>query len=194
MPESFKTLAKSLVYHNPWMKVYEYKIKRRESTGTYGVVERENTVIVIPLSPSGRTVLLKQYRYPTDKDSWELPMGGIGENESKQAAVSRELCEETSLKAVDCKEIGGYYAAPGLTPQQVFVFIAPVSEEVLELAFAPRDADEIQDIRIEPLVLVYEMVRRGEVTDGFTLAGLFYLKLYMESHGDGYSTDGERSR
>jgi 8-oxo-dGTP pyrophosphatase MutT (NUDIX family) len=170
-----------LVYENPWLKVYEHEIKRRESTGIYGVVEREHSVVIIPLSPSNRTVLLKQYRYPTDADSWELPMGGIGANENKEKALQRELAEETGLQALDYKEIGEYHPVPGLTPQRVSVFIVSVTDTELERAFASEEADEIQAVRVLSLLEIYEMVEKGDVTDGFTLVSLLYLKLHIEA-------------
>lgn len=181
MDRPFKTLSKTLVYQNPWLKVYEHKIKRRDREGVYAVVERENTVIVIPLSPSLRTVLLRQYRYPTDSDSWELPMGGVGSAERKEDAVKRELLEETGLDAAEYELIGEYHAVPGLTPQQVSVFVVRMSEEQMDASFTPEGMDEIQQVRIRSLSSVYDMVRQGQITDGFTLVGLLYLRLHLDS-------------
>jgi 8-oxo-dGTP pyrophosphatase MutT (NUDIX family) len=176
--KEFRSISKKLVYENPWLKVFEHEIKRRNSTGIYGVIEREDTVIAIPLSPSHRTVIVRQYRYPTNSDSWELPMGGIDEGESAESAVERELLEETKLQLLDLEKIGHYYAIPGLTDQQVYVFIAHINDEDLEKIAIPDDIDEIQEFKVVSLDCVYVMAEKGEITDGSTLASLLYLKLH----------------
>ena len=180
MSKEFSTLSKSLVYENPWMQVYEHKILRRGREGIYGVVHREHSVIIIPLTPSRKTVLLKQYRYPTDGDSWELPMGGIGEAESEIEAAKRELCEETGLSSPPLVQIGSYYAVPGLTPQRVTVFVTDVTETDLLALAPPAESDDIQSGKVFALSEVYDMVSRGMITDGFTLVGLLYLRLFLE--------------
>ena len=180
MSKEFETLEKTLVYENPWMQVCEHKIRRRGKDGVYGVVYREHSVIIVPLTPSRRTVLLKQYRFPTDGDSWELPMGGIDEKESTLEAATRELSEETGLNSAPLTQIGSYFAVPGLTPQRVTVFVATVGERELNRLVAPPDTDDIQAARAIELSEVYDMVMRGEITDGFTLVGLLFLRLFLD--------------
>jgi 8-oxo-dGTP pyrophosphatase MutT (NUDIX family) len=178
--KDFTTVTKKLVYENKWMQVYEHQIERRGRPGIYGVVNREHSVIVIPLTVSGQTILLKQYRYPTDEDSWELPMGGINANESTVEAASRELLEETGLQSTPLEQIGSYYAVPGLTPQRVTVFVAQVSDSALLRMVPPTDTDDIQTAKIIHLSEVFQMVTSGIITDGFSLAGLLFLKLFLE--------------
>lgn len=180
MAKDFTTLRKKLVYQNKWMQVYEHEIERRGRPGIYGVVHREHSVIVIPLTPSGQTVLLKQYRYPTDEDSWELPMGSINANESTVEAAGRELLEETGLQPTSLEEIGTYYAVPGLTPQRVTVFVAQMNESALAAMVPPSGADDIQTAKLAYLSEVFEMVSSGGISDGFTLVGLLFLKLFLE--------------
>lgn len=185
MNPHFKTLTKKLVYSNPWMQVYEHSIKRRDSTGMYGTVERPDAVIVIPLSPSRQTVILKQYRYPTDADSWELPMGGIDDGESPEEAARRELFEETGLQSDKIQKIGEYFAIPGLTPQRVYVYVANVSEEALAQASAVKDMDEIQEFELISCAEVFDMAKHGIISDGTSLVGLFYLSFYLNQDANG---------
>ena len=187
MHQQFKTLEKKVVYESRWIKLYENKIKRNDSEAIYSVVERSDSVIIIPLSPSNNTILLKQYRYPTDSNSWELPMGGINNGETKEQAARRELLEETQLQFSDLKQIGEYYAVPGLTPQKVSIFIARVEDYDIDNVYTPKDADEIQETKKVSLEEIYEMVANGIITDGFTLVALLFLRLYVDS-GDSLKT------
>jgi len=58
MGDPFRSLGKKLVYQNPWIKVYEHRVARGQQLGVYGVVEREDSVIVVPFTPRSRTLLL----------------------------------------------------------------------------------------------------------------------------------------
>src|SRR5258708_11895486 len=107
--------AGRVVYQNAWFAVRECDIERNGARGKYPLVERPDAVVVIPLTPSGKTALLKQFRFPTNENSWELPMGAIEENEGAAAAARRELAEEVGLQTGDLLKIGEYRPAPGLT-------------------------------------------------------------------------------
>lgn len=180
-----KTVKKSLVYHNQWIKVYEHEVQRRSGKGIYSIVERADSVVILPMSPSGRTVLLMQYRYPTGEISWELPMGGVGSHESVEDAASRELLEETSLRSKSFQKMGSYYPVPGLTQQRATVFLARVTEDDLSAVNIPVSEEEIGGYQIVTLSDVSKRVSSGDITDGFTITGLFFLQSFLEQPENG---------
>ena len=58
--------ASRVVYENPWMRVREDAIGRPDgSAGIYGVVEKPDFALVIPVDADG-VWLVEQYRYPVD--------------------------------------------------------------------------------------------------------------------------------
>ena len=68
------------------------------SRGIYGVVESNDSVIIVILNTKEQVYITKNYRYPARAWKWELPGGG-GDNEDLLAASKRELEEETGMKA-----------------------------------------------------------------------------------------------
>lgn len=104
-------------------------------------------------------------------------MGGVDENETPEETARRELLEEANIVSTHLKCIGRYYAVPGLSPQKVSVFIAKIDiDELTAAAFNPTDADEIREIMLADIDEINHMVVRGEITDGFTLVSLLYLR------------------
>ena len=180
MSKETHKLESDIKYQSPYLRVREDKILQDGKEKLYSVVERDNSVIIIPISTSSKTILLKQYRHPTNQYSWELPMGGIDISETPEDAVARELLEEADIKLRQITQIGKYKAVPGLTPQEVYIFTTQVTDEELENALKKSNADDIEESKIVSLSETYKMVEKGEITDGFTLAGLLYLKLYQE--------------
>ena len=73
---NIETTSTRLVYENRWMRVREDTIRRRDgSTGIYGVVEKPDFVVIIPVEDDGRVHLVEQYRYPVKGRYCELPQG-----------------------------------------------------------------------------------------------------------------------
>ena len=75
MTSLYRTLSSRIAYANRWTRVREDQIRRPDGTdGLYGVVERADFVIVVPLR-DGRVTLVEQFRYPVQARIWEFPMG-----------------------------------------------------------------------------------------------------------------------
>lgn len=182
MSSQFETTSSKSVYKNPWMEVWENTILRRGKPGIYGVVTRQDSVVIVPMSPAGRTVLLRQYRYPTSSDSWELPMGGIDTGETPLAAALRELREETGLEQPELQQIGQFHPVPGLTPQRVTVFLAKLPESAIAEMAPPAEADEIQSAVRCDFTDALAMSADGRITDGFTLSALFMASLHLRQY------------
>ncbi len=75
MDPDITTTGTRMVYENRWMRVREDAIRRRDgSAGIYGVVEKPDFVVVVPMA-EGVIHLVQQYRYPVQGRWWELPQG-----------------------------------------------------------------------------------------------------------------------
>ena len=73
---NIETTSTRFVYENRWLRVREDTIRRRDgSTGIYGVVEKPDFVVIVPVEDDGRVHLVEQYRYPVKGRYWELPQG-----------------------------------------------------------------------------------------------------------------------
>lgn len=159
------------VYRSRWLHVREDHYMIDGTPRIYSVVERDPSVVIVPVSPSARTLLLRQFRIPTGEHSWELPMGGIDPGEEPAQAAARELVEETGIRAEHLVSLGVYRAVPGLTPQRVHVFRAAVSDEQLAAAITHPNVDDIRERRIWSISEVMAAAAQA-ITDGFTLAAL----------------------
>ena len=172
-----ETLASRVVYENRWMRVREDAIRRRDgSDGIYGVVERANSVIVVPLDSGSRLHLVQQYRYPVGKRYWELPQGTWEHlpNADPLEVARGELREETGLEAAEMVHGGRLFEAYGYATQAYDIFLATGLRRVAVV----REHEE-QDLvsGVFALAEVERMMRDGEIRDGLTVASLGLLRL-----------------
>lgn len=172
----FKVLSESVKYENPWMKVIEYETETDGRKGIYGIVERNNSAIIIIENVEGAILFVKQYRYPIHGDSWELPMGGLETDEFPINGAIRELEEETGCH-VTLKKIGQFHPVPGLTPQKAYVFWGKISDiESKIINNFNENVDEITDRCFFSQEKISLMIKEHKITDGFTLGALSILK------------------
>jgi ADP-ribose pyrophosphatase len=166
-----------LVYENKWMRVREDAIRRRDgSAGIYGVIEKDDFVVVVPVHEDGSITLVQQYRYPVGARFWEFCQGMWGGPEADPAlAAAHELAEETGLTAATLTHAGYLYEGYGTMRQGFHVFLATG----LTQGEARPEVEE-QDMVSHrfPRAEVLRLLREGEIKDSVTLAawGLLMLK------------------
>ena len=99
--------ASSVVYKNPWITIREDKvIKPNGEDGIYAVVQMNPAVAVVVEGDNQSLYLVGQYRYATDRYSWEVMAGGVNDNEELEEAAKRELLEEAGIVANYWKQLG----------------------------------------------------------------------------------------
>ncbi len=175
LPDIVATATRE-VYRNRWMRVREDTIRRRDgSSGIYGVVEKDDFVVVVPVEEDGSIHLVQQFRYPVGARYWEFCQGMWGGPDADPAeAAAHELAEETGLLADKLVECGRAFTAYGTMRQGFRVFLAtgltpgPARPEIEE-----QDLISRRFARAE----VERMLREGEITDSITLAAWTMLSL-----------------
>src|SRR3954469_9147964 len=85
------------VYANAWITVWHDEVDRPDgSDGIYGIVHFANLAVgAVVLDDEDRVLLVGQHRYALDAWSWEIPEGGVPQEESAEDGARRELREET---------------------------------------------------------------------------------------------------
>ena len=173
----FRTTSSRIAYENPWMRVREDEFVRPDgSPGLYGVVEKADFALVIPLEDAA-VHLVEQYRYPVKERQWEFPQGSwpSGSSGEPEALAHAELEEETGLRAASMGHLGHLYSAYGHSAQGFDVFVATG----LGAGEPRREATE-QDMRSARFSLdeLEDMMRAGTIKDAPSVAawGLFRLR------------------
>jgi ADP-ribose pyrophosphatase len=122
------------------------------------LIRHRGASAVAAVHADGRVVLIRQYRYAAGGYIWELPAGILID------------ANEPGLSAREWRPLGSIMTTPGFTDERIHLFLARGLEE----GSHSRDHDEvIAEVRTVPLADALAMIRRGEIVDGKTIAGLY---------------------
>ncbi|GAB7042235.1 MULTISPECIES: NUDIX hydrolase [Catenuloplanes] len=129
---------------------------------------------VVALDDRGRVVLINQYRHAVGGRLWELPAGLRDvQGEDLSIGALRELAEEADLRAGRIDVLLDLHSSPGMTNEQIRIFLARDLSPVPASERHDR-ADEEADIEVRwlPLDDAIAMIFAGEITNAAAVAGL----------------------
>ena len=131
----------------------------------YAYLERDEAVIVVPVTSSGEVILLKQYRYPVDEWCLEVPAGGTHDSgdASLEEVARKELREEVGATAKSLTHVGFFYSANSMTDEKCHVFLA----EGVELSKEQKtETSEEIKLQLMPVEKAIELARSGAMKTG----------------------------
>jgi ADP-ribose pyrophosphatase len=137
------------------------------------VITHPGSVVVLPVLPDGRILLIQQYRHATRQYLWELVAGRMDPGETPKVAAARELIEETGFRAKRFRVFLDVFPTPGFLEERMFILLA----QGLTAGKAEPEEDERIVSRAYSRRQLEAMIRGGRLRDAKTIAGiLFYLR------------------
>jgi 8-oxo-dGTP pyrophosphatase MutT (NUDIX family) len=88
------------------------------------IISLNDYASVVPFTPEGKVVMVRQYRHGIEQVCPEFPAGGIEPGEDPLAAAKRELAEETFLSSDTWVPLGRFAAWPDLATQRGWFYAA----------------------------------------------------------------------
>jgi ADP-ribose pyrophosphatase len=148
-------------------------VAKREYLGHPGAV----AIVAVAGGPASNPniLLVKQYRYPVGKVTYELPAGKLSPGENPAPCVHRELEEETGYKAKRIRKVLSYWPTPAFANEIIHIYVA---QKLFRGRFNP-DEDEMIEPQVMSLHRALRMIRSGAIQDSKTIIGLFAYKLHI---------------
>ncbi len=165
------------VFHGVKFDVEIRHVPTRDGgTARREVVVHPGAVVILPLLDDGRVVLIRNHRFSIDETLWELCAGTLEPGEEPAATAARELIEETGYEARELEPLTTFYTSPGITTERMYAFRARGLRHVGQRL----EATEQIEVEARPLAEVLEMIRRGEIRDGKTIATVLWHTAFTE--------------
>lgn len=163
-------ITSQTVYSGKLLQVFQDEVRLPDGKLTSReIVRHPGSVAIVPRLADGRIVLVRQYRYVTGRELWEIPAGTCDkEGESLEATALRELAEEAGFKAGRLTRLGRAYLVPGYGDELMTWFLA----EDLSPTEAHAEMDESFKVNPFDLHSLRVLLSSGELEDAKSLLGL----------------------
>jgi ADP-ribose pyrophosphatase len=135
------------------------------------VVEHPGAAAMVALTDREEVLMVRQYRYAVGQTLLELPAGTLEAGEDPLACAVRELAEELGATARRWEPLATLFYSPGFLTEVMHLFLA---SDLVEGEPRPGPDERLTVQRI-PLPEAVELVRRGEVRDAKSVAGLLLI-------------------
>ena len=133
------------------------------------VCEHVGGVGVLPIDENRMVTLVRQYRYPYETTTLEIPAGKMDQGpENAENCGRRELSEETGLVAGTMIPMGEIWPSPGFMDERLHLFCA---KELTQGEVHP-DEDEFVEIVRMPFDELCQRIASGEIHDAKTVAAI----------------------
>ena len=171
-----KVLSSATIYEGPVFGIRRDEVIEPSGVRTTReVITHPGSVVVLPVLPDGRIVLIQQYRYAARQYLWELVAGRIDPGETPKEAAARELIEETGFRAKRLRVFLDVFPTPGFLEERMFILLA----EGLTAGEAEPEEDEKIISRAYSRKQLEEMIRGGKLRDAKTIAGILYYFRFL---------------
>ncbi len=141
------------------------------------IVEHPGAVVIIPVLPDGRILLVHNHRTAISRSLMELPAGLIELGEEPNETARRELMEETGFAAEEMVFLFDAYSSPGYSNEKQQFFLAKgLVQKTDEID------EEIHSHSILSLDEILQMIDHCGIMDTKTIIGTLYLERVWNKH------------
>ncbi len=146
--------------------------------GTWECIRHPGGALAVPITPDGKLVLVRQYRFAVQGRLLEFPAGTVESHEDPAETIRRELEEETGYRGKQWRSLGKFPIAPGYSDELIYAFLA----QDLEKLEHPPQQDEDEDIEV--VLMTFEefeqALSQGEAIDAKSVTSYLLAKIALE--------------
>ncbi len=164
-----KTLNEKKIFEGKCIDVSAFDVLLSDGNKSYReVIKHPGGVVVVALKDEDTILMVKQFRFPLQKELIELPAGRLEVGENPDDAIKRELLEETGYEAKEWKSLGYIFTTPGICTEKLYLYMAK------DLTFKEQNLDEDEILKVYEYKIndVLEMIKDGRINDSKTVCAL----------------------
>ncbi len=171
-----KILGSEMLYQGPVFGLRRDEVIEPSGLRTKReVITHPGSVVVLPVLPDGRIVMIRQYRHATRQYLWELVAGRKEPEETPKEGAARELLEETGYRAKRFKLFLDVFPTPGFLEERMYILLA----EGLTAGEAQPEEDEKIEVRPYRLKELKQMIKSGRLKDAKSIAAILYYLTFL---------------
>jgi ADP-ribose pyrophosphatase len=168
----WRTQSRSIVFDNGRVRLCEDQVLQPDGEpGNYTYLELPWPVVaIVPFSDDGHVYLVRQWRYPWQRNSWEIPAGHCERDEEPLHGAQRELAEEVGVQASTWEPLGTGFSSAALNARYHLFLARGLSAAAPEHQREGAEHDMIA--RRVPLGEAIDAAMSGRIEHGMSALGI----------------------
>lgn len=170
--DKYERLERNLVHKGVIIDYYQDTIKvPNGNIATWDFIGHKGAAAVVAVNEEGKLLMVRQYRNALDRETLEIPAGGL-EGEPTDVAAARELEEETGFRAGKMELLISIYTTVAFCNEKIDIYLATD----LTPSKQHLDEDEFINVEIYDIEELTQMIYDCKIQDSKTVAALMAYK------------------
>jgi len=169
LPMQWKVNSERSLYRDQWVDVRGVDVELPDGRHLdHRMIHTSASAGAVVVNDSGRVLLLWRHRFSTDTWGYEIPLGPIRAGEAPIEAAAREVEDESGWRPGPMTSLLYVQPSAGLITSQHHVFHTTRATYVGPAV----DSYESEYVEWVPLARVPELIGKGQIVSGTTVAAL----------------------
>lgn len=174
-----QTLSEEIKYEGRILNLRVDKVKLQDNTEAFReVVEHSGGVCVVAFDENDALLMVRQFRYPFNEITWEIPAGKKNKDEDPKDCGQRELLEETGYVSNNLELLGTLYPTPAYDSEIIYIYYA----KNLRKDKQKLDDGEFLAVEHVPFEKAVDMVMTGQIKDAKTQIAILKIKTLRDKN------------
>lgn len=172
--EKFERLERTLVHEGAIIDYYQDTVKvPNGNIVKWDFIGHKGAAAVVAVNSDGKLLMVRQYRNALDRETLEIPAGGLESiQEPTDVAAARELEEETGYKAGRLELLLTLRTTVAFCNEKIDVYVATN----LKPSRQHLDEDEFINVETYDIDELAQMIYDCKIQDGKTVAAILAYK------------------
>ena len=172
--DRFERLERRLVARGSIIDYYQDIVKvPNGNIVTWDFIGHKGAAAVVPVTEEGKILMVRQYRNALDRETLEIPAGGLnGVDEPTREAAARELEEETGFSSKQLELLISIRTTVAFCDEKIDIYVA----RELEKSHQKLDEDEFINVEAYSVEELCEMIYAGKIEDSKTISAIMSYK------------------
>lgn len=175
----YKRLGRELVAKGAIIDYYQdTMLIPNGNTEKWDLIDHKGAAAVVAVLEDGNLLMVRQYRNALDRETLEIPAGGLnGRDEPTEAAALRELEEETGYVCGQVELLNTIYTTVAFCNEKIDIYLA----RNLKRGRQHLDENEFLNVEVHSLEELMQMIFEGRIQDSKTICGILsYAARYVK--------------
>ena len=179
--EKYERINRELVHKGAIIDYYQDTIRiPNGNIAKWDYIKHKGAAAVVAVKEDGKLLMVRQYRNALDRETLEIPAGGLnGVDEPTDIAAARELEEEAGYTAGKLELLISIRTTVAFCDEKIDIYVATD----LKRSKQHLDEDEYLDVETYTIEELVQIVYDCKIQDGKTVAALLaYYNKYRQNN------------